>query len=150
MSDLLRRITAVIIDRGRLGNGINISLRTNRFMRFLVAGGLNTLFGFAVYSFAIISGATVWFALLAGTISGTVFNFFTTGGYVFRELSLRRFPRFLLCYILVYGINLVLIKLLSLWLNNKIVSQAILTFPMALLSYVLMARFVFYSNRPVS
>jgi len=87
---------------------------------------------------------------LVGTISGTVFNFITTGGYVFRELSLTRFPRFVVCYVLVYGMNLVLLEALSVWLSNKIIAQAILILPMALLSYVLMARFVFVSRRAAS
>ena len=115
-------------------------------MRFLVAGGVNTLFGFVVYSFCIIAGGAVWAALLVGTVSGTIFNFFTTGGYVFRELSLARFPRFVICYLLVYGINLAMIELLFMWMNNKILPQAILILPMALLSYLLMGRFVFSSK----
>lgn len=115
-------------------------------MRFLIAGGLNTLFGFAVYSICIMAGLVVWLALLAGMLSGTVFNFFTTGGYVFRQLSLTLFPRFVTCYLLIYGINLMLIEFISLWFNSKILSQAIITFPLALLSYFLMARFVFYSK----
>ena len=117
-------------------------------MRFLVAGGVNTLFGFVVYSLLVATGIAVWLALLAGMVLGTVFNFFTTGGYVFRELSPTRFPRFVICYLLVYSINLELIELiLNLW-NNKILSQAVLVFPMALLSYFLMARFVFSSKTP--
>lgn len=112
-------------------------------MRFLAAGGVNTLFGFAVYSVFIIAGMEVWFALLAGMLLGTVFNFFTTGGYAFRELSLPRFPRFAICYLLIYGVNFMLIELISGWLSDKILSQAILVFPMALLSYFLMVRFVF-------
>ena len=115
-------------------------------MRFLVAGGVNTLFGFTVYSICIVSGMAVWVALLAGMLSGTVFNFLTTGGYVFRELSLPRFPRFVICYLIVYGINYMLIELISIWLSNKILSQAIITFPLALLSYFLMVRFVFPSK----
>ena len=112
-------------------------------MRFLAAGGVNTLFGFAVYSVSIIIGMPVWFALLAGMLLGTVFNFFTTGGYVFRELSFPRFPRFVICYLLIYGVNFMLIELISGWLSDKILSQAILVFPMALFSYFLMLRFVF-------
>lgn len=115
-------------------------------MRFLAAGGVNTLFGFAVYSIFIITGMPVWFALLAGMLFGTVFNFFTTGGYAFRELSLFRFPRFVICHLLIYGINLMLIDLVSVWLNNKVLSQAILIFPMAMLSYFLMMRFVFFTK----
>ena len=115
-------------------------------MRFLVAGGVNTLFGFAVYCIFIVAGMDVWLALLAGTLLGTLFNFFTTGGYVFREISFASFPRFVICYLLVYGTNYILIELVSTWMSSKIFSQAILIFPMAMFSYLLMARFVFSSK----
>ena len=117
--------------------------RKNAFVRFLIAGGVNTLFGFAVYSICILTGMVVWLALLVGMLSGTVFNFITTGGYVFRDISPPRFPRFVLCYFFIYGINLLLIDLASIWFESKILSQAIITLPLALLSYFLMARFVF-------
>lgn len=140
------QLAAKIACCNRFVSGTDFSLRRNRFMRFLAAGGVNTLFGFAVYSVFIIAGMPVWFALLAGMLFGTVFNFFTTGGYAFRELSLLRFPRFVICHLLIYGINLILIELVSVWLNNKILSQAILIFPMAMLSYFLMMRFVFFTK----
>ena len=143
MSDLLRRITSATKDYSSLIRNIDFSLRRNRFMRFLVTGVVNTLFGFTVYSVAIICGITVWLSLLAGTVAGTVFNFFTTGGYVFRDISLNRFYRFIICYVLLYAFNLILIEGLSLWLTNKILTQFILTFPLAILSYLLMANFVF-------
>jgi putative flippase GtrA len=144
--DQLRKFADDFLDRNRFSDSSILSSRSSRFMRFLVAGGINTLFGFAVYSFCIIAGIAVWLALLVGMLSGTVFNFITTGGYVFRELSLVRFPRFVICYLLVYGINFLLIELISIWLNSKILSQAIITFPLALLSYFLMVRFVFSSK----
>lgn len=144
--DQFRQFVAEIVRCDGVIHITNFISRRNRFMRFLVAGGVNTIFGFAVYSICIVAGMAVWLALLAGMLSGTVFNFFTTGGYVFRELSLARFPRFVICYLLVYGINLMLIELISTWLSSKILSQAIITFPLALLSYFLMARFVFYRS----
>lgn len=119
------------------------TLRGNRFLRFLVAGAVNTLFGFLVYSAAILFGAAVWLALLCGLVCGTVFNFLTTGGYAFRDLGLGRVPRFVLCYLLIYLLNLRLIEWLSLWVGNPILAQGILTPPVAVLAYVLMARFVF-------
>jgi len=122
------------------------SSRRDRFLRFLVAGGVNTLFGFIAYSLLIAAGLAVWLALLVGMLLGTVFNFFTTGGYVFRELSPILFPRFVLCYLLVYFVNLELIEFTLNLLNNKILVQAILVFPMAIFSYFLMARFVFSSR----
>jgi putative flippase GtrA len=148
--DQFRQFVAEIVGSNRFAHSADSSSRRNRFMRFLVAGGVNTLFGFAIYSICIVAGMAVWLALLAGMLSGTVFNFFTTGGYVFRELSLARFPRFVICYLLVYGINLMLIELISIWLSSKILSQAIITFPLALLSYFLMARFVFFRSDNIS
>jgi putative flippase GtrA len=115
----------------------------SRFVRFLLAGAVNTLFGFAVYSAAILLDAPTWAALLIGTLAGIAFNFFTVGGYVFRELSARRLPRFIGAYLLVYAVNLGLIGWLSALLHGKIVAQLVLVAPMALFSYVLMARFVF-------
>ena len=119
------------------------ALRGSTFLRFLVAGGINTLFGYAAYSTCILSGAQLWLALLVGMLAGTVFNFFTTGGYAFRQLALSRYPRFVGCYLLVYGVNLLLIRLLSPWVQDKLALQGLLLVPLALLSYVLMARLVF-------
>lgn len=119
------------------------NLRRSRFIRFLFVGGVNTLFGFGVYSSAIILGAAVWFALLAGTVAGTVFNFFTIGGYVFRKILFNRFPNFLIVYILIYVVNLAMIWLASLWFSNKILLQFILILPLSVLSYSLMKKFVF-------
>lgn len=124
----------------------NPGLSNSRSMRFLISGGVNTLFGFMVYSVFILAGAAVWLALISGTVIGALFNFLTIGGYVFHDLSLDRVPRFLLCYALVYGINLQALEWLSTVVADKILSQAILVLPIAALSYLLMARFVFVSG----
>lgn len=121
----------------------NPGLSNSRSMRFLISGGVNTLFGFMVYSVFILAGSAVWFALISGTVIGAFFNFLTIGGYAFRDLSLDRVPRFLLCYALVYGINLQALEWLSAAVTDKILSQSILVLPIAALSYLLMARFVF-------
>lgn len=122
-------------------------LRNSTLMRFVLAGAINTLFGFLVYSAAILVGAAVWLALLTGICAGVAFNFLTTGGYVFRDLSPKRFPGFLLTYAFIYLLNLGLIALLSRWIANPIWAQAIVTLPMAWISYVLMARWVFKARR---
>lgn len=112
-------------------------------MRFLIAGGVNTLFGFLVYSIAILSQLQVWQALLAGILAGLLFNFVTTGGYVFRDLTVKRFFRFAGAYVLIYLANLGLVVLLSEWIDSAILRQGIITIPMALGSYLLMTKFVF-------
>lgn len=116
---------------------------TNTFVRFLIAGGINTLFGFLVYSIAILLDLQVWQALLTGILAGLIFNFVTTGGYVFRDLTVRRFFRFAGAYMLIYFANLGLVVLLSQWIDGAILIQGIITIPMALGSYLLMSKFVF-------
>lgn len=115
----------------------------HRFLRFIAAGALNTLFGFAIYGSAILLGAPVWAALLVANIAGVGFNFVTTGGYAFRSLLLSRFPRFASAYLGLYLLNWILIEWLRVWVPNAIAAQALLTVPLALLSYVVMARLVF-------
>lgn len=96
---------------------------------------------------AIVSGLVVWQALLAGILVGVIFNFFTTGGYVFRDLTATRFFRFVVAYLFVYMVNLGAVMLLSLWIDSVIWIQTILSIPVALGSYLLMSRFVFKSSR---
>ena len=121
-------------------------MRASRLLRFLLAGAINTLFGYAVYAVCILAGAPIWLALLIGMLAGTVFNFFTTGGYAFRQLSAKFYPRFLACYLLLYAVNLALIAGLSAWIGRPLLIQALLLVPLALLSYFMMARLVFVKH----
>ncbi len=118
----------------------------NRPLRFLLAGILNSLFGFLIYGLVIVLFDKVWLALLAGICAGIVFNFLTTGGFVFRDTSLERVPRFVLCYLLIYAANYLLITILINWVDSAILAQALLTPFVAVFSYLLMARFVFHGS----
>ena len=119
-----------------------------QFVRFLLAGLANTLFGLAVYAGAVHVGLATWAALLAGMLAGLAFNFVTLGGYAFRDLSMQRLPRFVCCYLATYLINLAALHVLRSFLVDAIVGQVILTPPMAIFSYLCLSRFVF--RRPSS
>jgi putative flippase GtrA len=119
------------------------SLNRHRFIRFLLAGALNTLFGFVVYTISIWLGMPVWCALLIANATGVFFNFVTIGGYAFRSLLLARLPRFTAAYAGLYVVNLTLINTLRIWVPSAIAAQAILIVPMAAASYLVMARLVF-------
>lgn len=127
-------------------SSLAVRLRNSELLRFALAGGLNTLFGFAIYAVGVISELPVSLALFLGMLAGTVFNFFTTGAYVFRQLAVSRYPRFVVCYLFVYGVNVLFMNIFLLWMSNKLAIQAILTVPQAALSYVMMSRLVFISN----
>ena len=123
-------------------------LQHSRILRFLLVGGINTLFGFAVFTLLIVSGVVVWISVFVSMLAGTAFNFLTTGGYVFRDLSLNRFPLFLFFYLTVFAINLFLIDYLSIFFTNKILLQALISPLLAMISYFLMSCFVFNNSKP--
>jgi hypothetical protein len=81
--------------------------------------------------------------LLVGAVAGIAFNFVTFGAYAFREISARRLPRFVGAYCAIYLINVAALDRLRAVVPDPIWGQALLTIPMAALSYVLMSRFVF-------
>jgi putative flippase GtrA len=118
-----------------------------RFLRFVTAGALNTIFGFVVYSASLLLGAPVWAALLIATVTGVAFNFVTTGGYAFRSLMLAHFPRFATSYLGLYVVNWALLESLGRWIPNKILAQAVLCLPLAVVSYLLMAHWVFVTPK---
>jgi putative flippase GtrA len=83
--------------------------RFSEFLRFGVAGVVNTAFGFGVYSALVLLGMPVFVSLLVATVFGIFFNFLTFGAFAFRQLDVRRLPRFLLAYTIVYLFNLALL-----------------------------------------
>lgn len=117
------------------------------FIRFLIAGGFNSLFGWLVYSAAILLGAPPWLALIVGIVMGIGFNFVTLGGYAFRDMTLARLPRFVMTYGFIYVVNLICLTLLSRWIEQPILGQLILTPFMAMVSYVVLSRMVFTGRR---
>ena len=79
---------------------------SNRFVRFLLVGGLNTAFGYGIFAAMILLG--VWYPVAAAvsTVLGILFNFKTTGTLVFRSPDGSRST--LVRFLAVYGTNYVL------------------------------------------
>ena len=124
-----------------------------RLLRFFVVGGVNTVFGYGAYALLLFVGFHYGWAALLGTIAGVLFNFFTTGRLVFGSGASRaRLVRFVSVYAVVYVINVALLALLQRygfgpWSVGPYAAGMILIVPIALVSYVLMRRFVFGGAR---
>ena len=126
----------------------------NREFKFIIAGCINSAFGFLVFWFAITFGAETWEALLCSNIAGIGFNYLTIGGAVFRDMSWSNFIKFVSAYLILLVLNVQSIKMLMSVVDiNLVFAQAILTGPMATFSYITMRFWVFpnrKSNRKVS
>lgn len=112
-----------------------------RFIGFLIGGGVNTLFGYGVFSVLILCGASPHIALTVGTVMGVLFNFLTTSA-VFRSRDLRRLPRFLAVYAAMLGFNMLLLEAVMSTGLRPILAQAVIL-PIFTLTFLAMRRFVF-------
>jgi putative flippase GtrA len=106
-------------------------------------GGLNTVFGFTVYSILILLHLHYVLAALLGQICGVLFNFKTTGTIVFKNKDNRLIFRFFAVYLVTYLITIGLLKLFNINHIGSLVAGAIIIVPIASLSFFLNKRFVF-------
>ncbi len=114
-----------------------------RFVKFLFVGLLNTAFGYVMYALFTRLGLPDFLAVLFSTIIGVMFNFKTTGALVFKNQSNRLILRFFGVYAVYYVIDIICLRLIHHWIPNAYLSQFILVFPLALVSYTLLRIFVF-------
>jgi len=114
-----------------------------RFFRFLFVGGINTLFGYFVFSVLILLQVHYSIASLLATILGVLFNYFTTGRIVFNNSDSKLLFKFFGVYGITYLINLLFLKIFDSCHVNMLIAGAILVFPSAILSYFLNKTFVF-------
>jgi putative flippase GtrA len=114
-----------------------------KYLRFLLVGGLNTLFSYLVFSGLIWLGWRDVYALPVATVAGISFNFLTYGKLVFESLDRRNLPRFVLGYLGLYVCNVLGLRALARVGLDAYAAQALLTVPLALVSYIVNDRWVF-------
>ncbi len=117
-----------------------------RFAKFLMIGALNTFFGYAVFLLALwLTGRSLLSLAISWTI-GVLFNFCTTGRFVFGSSDRSRLARFIAVYVLIFCINALALRALE-WLGLSSALAALLLTPfMAALSYLFTRDFVFSSR----
>jgi len=114
-----------------------------QLLRFLVVGGINTVFGYALFAIFTWFGMGYPLAIALATIGGVLFNFQSVGRLVFGGAPRSRFWRFVGVYCLIYLINLGGVKLLLSFGLNVYVANGIMLLPLAGLAFILNRRFVF-------
>ena len=120
-------------------------LTRSKKTRFLTAGILNTLFGYAFYAVLLFIGLPYPLALLFANILGIIFNYFNFGKFVFSgHRNWLVFCRFVSVYVVTYATNTAGLRvLLQDFLLDPYVGQVICIPPSVLLSWFLMNYWVF-------
>ena len=119
----------------------------SRFVRFVIVGGINTLFGLGVYLLCIFIGIPYYVATIISNVAGVLFNFVTTGTLVFDNSDKHLFFRFVACYVVVYLINTGLVKCFLLCNMNSYYAGIIATPLTAVCSYLLLKNFVYKTHK---
>jgi putative flippase GtrA len=116
-----------------------------KIIKFLGAGLLNTVFGYAVYAALLFLNAPYLAALFVATIAGVIFNYFSFGRMVFNGRGgWLVFGKFVAAYALIYGLNAVLLSgLTNYFLLNPYLGQVICIPLSVMLSWLLMNHWVY-------
>lgn len=126
---------------------VDLSRVDRRFIKFLAVGGLNTIFGYSVYSLLLYIGLHYSLAVLLGTILGVMFNFQTTGKLVFNNKKNILIFKFAGVYCILYFINTTFLYIFNSFKFNMYFAGAIMILPMALMSFTLIKKLVFQERK---
>ena len=119
-----------------------INLKPTQFQKYIIIGGVNTLFGYSVFAIFLFLGFHYSLSVLIATVLGVFFNFQTYGKLVFRSHSNHLIGKFILVYVLIYFINVLLIALLDFFKVDLFIAGVIVLFPSAYFGYLLNKRLV--------
>ena len=111
-----------------------------RFIKFLVVGGLNTGFGYAVYALSVLAGVPSQYALIAAYVIGVTWNYFTYARLVFDAQGWRRLPAYVLVYFALYGFNAVALAGLTGTGLHPLLAQACVVPFAAVLSFIFISK----------
>jgi putative flippase GtrA len=114
-----------------------------RFIRFLLVGGLNTLFGYSVFALLILLHVVYPVAAFLATTLGVLFNFKSYGVLVFGSHDNRLIFRFFFVYGICYLVGLVPLAWASAHGVSLLLMAAICAIPMAGFAFTLNRRLVF-------
>lgn len=121
-----------------------------RFFRFMLIGAINTAFSYLVYVFFLFCGLAYAIANLLALMFGVLFSFYTQGTFVFKNSNARLLGRFILFWILIYGINIFFIQQLMQAGLNAYWSGAAALLPVTLMSYCIQRFFIFRHSAPAT
>ncbi len=120
-------------------------VRFGQFIRYLLAGGVNTLFGFAVYALLVFFGLNIFLAQLLMHIAGVGFNYVTYSRAVFRPGKPAK-VRFFFSYMLNYLISAAILAITARLFSSAYLAGLVTIMIVALLNYGVLKYHVFSSR----
>lgn len=113
------------------------------FIKFILVGILNTLFGYSFFALLLWLGFHYSIATIFSTIIGVIFNFCTTGRLVFKNTNNLLIFKFILVYIFTTSLSILILYISNKMNFNLYYAGFVLSVIMALISFILQKTFVF-------
>lgn len=117
-----------------------------RFMKFIAVGVMNTAIAYFIFAAFLYSGVHYTLAVLFAYFLVVIINFKTYGRLVYKSRDNRLIFRFVSVYAFLYVLNIVCLKVFSLFSINLYVASLFMIVPFAIISFFLNSRYVF---RPI-
>ncbi len=117
-----------------------------QFAKFLLIGLLNTFIGYSIFIALSLMNLGPSSTLFLTYLIAVPINFFTTGKIIFSNNNWLMLLPFIAAYIIIYGINLLLLQLFIYWHYNQIVAQALILPFIAVLSFLIFKKGVFRNH----
>ena len=118
-------------------------MKNNQVIKFIIAGMINTIFYFFIYSIFIFMGLDYKVSALLATTIGVFFSFKIFGKYVFYSNKNQLIFKFILIYSILYILNISLIYVFNKIFNDYYISGFMATLISAIVSFILNKFFVF-------
>jgi putative flippase GtrA len=112
-------------------------------IKFALVGVLNTGWSYLLYAAFLYLGLNYWVASFLTIVLSVGFGFLTQGNLVFGGATRQALPRFILVWVVIYGMYLVVVSVAQHLGINNYLGGLIATPLVAVLSYILQRRFVF-------
>lgn len=119
-----------------------------QFVRFLLVGGLNTSFSYAVYAALLFMGLNYVMANLGSLVLGILFSFHSQGRLVFGNRDGQLIFRFAAVWCLIFLINILLISILIHAGLSAYWAGALAMVPITVISYFVQKFLVFGTSHP--
>jgi len=126
---------------GRIFRTVLDYTRSRTWLRFGLIGVVNAGFGYSLFALLVLAGLWPGAALAATMIVAIAFNFQTSCRLVFRSNG--QIVRFVAVYSIVLAVNWIALGGLRWFGLSDLGSQALLTVPIAAISFLGQQRFVF-------
>jgi len=121
----------------------NLILKKILLVKFIIVGGINTIFSYGVYWGLLQLDFYFAIATFFSTIFGIIFNFFTTGRLVFKTKNNSLFYKFVFVYGFLYLISTSGVAFIHYLDISYEIAGLIMVIPCAAISFLLNKNWVF-------